>query len=568
MATGLSLGSLSTTGGTSRLFGTNSQIDTETLVKAAYEAKRAPAVRLESRIADNEAKAAAYTELQGLLESLRSSLAGLRNPPGILGIQDNLFEAKEAYLSSSTATAPGTLLGVDLDPAAALGSFDMVVERLATAEKQMSASASGTATTLADAWNGGTAFAGGLLVGLAGGPQQRIAVDGGMTLQDLRDAINAIGRDSGVTASVIKVAEGDHRLVLTGTETGRAISLASESGGDDVLATMGLAQLQPAQTSRVLVDGVAIERSGNTIDDLYDGMTISLYKAEPGTTVTAGVEPALDAVKEGIGSFVDAYNAVRDFITQQGTIDATGEVGDEAVLFGDRVLRSLSTSLATLAGGRATGAASGTLATLRDIGIKFDSQNRLEVDESTLDRKLLADLPGVRGVLEFGFTSSSPELRVYGRSNALADTAFTVAIVDADGDGVPESASFDGVAAEIAGNKLKGGAGTAYEGLELAWVGQGSSSIDVEVTQGIADQLFNALDAALDEFGGPVAQTIEDLEASNETCRQQIAVIDQRAEAARMRLIERFSAMETALSLANAMLEQVRAQMDAMTANN
>jgi flagellar hook-associated protein 2 len=102
----------------------------------------------------------------------------------------------------------------------------------------------------------------------------------------------------------------------------------------------------------------------------------------------------------------------------------------------------------------------------------------------------------------------------------------------------------------------------------LAWAGQGSGSIEVELTQGIADQLFNALDIALDEFDGPVAQSIEDLKASNETYRQQIAAIDQRAETARTRLIERFSAMEAALSLANAMLEQVRAQVDAMTAKS
>ena len=61
-----------------------------------------------------------------------------------------------------------------------------------------------------------------------------------MTVHDLRDAINAVSRDSGVTASVVKVADGDHRLVLTGAETGCAITLGSEPGGDDVLAKMGL----------------------------------------------------------------------------------------------------------------------------------------------------------------------------------------------------------------------------------------------------------------------------------------------------------------------------------------
>jgi flagellar hook-associated protein 2 len=568
MATSLNLGGLSTVGGVSRLLGTNSKLDTEALLTAAYEARRAPAVRLERKIAGNEAKAAALGELRGALEELKRSLGGLRNPPGALGVRENLFEAREAFLSSSTATAPGTLLGIDLGHGAARGSFSLTVDRLATAEKRVSASLAAADTPLADAWNGGAELGGALLVGLAGGAPERVAVDGTMTVLDLRDAINAVSRDSGVVASVIKVADGDHRLVLSGGETGRAIALASETGGDDVLASMGLSQVQAALTSRVTVDGVTVERASNTIDDLHDGMTISLYKAEPGTTVTVGVEPGLGAIKDGIGTFVDAYNAVRGIIDRHNAIDPSGKVGEDAVLFGDRVLRSLSASLSALAGSRATGVESGSLATLRDIGIGFDAGNRLAVDEAVLDRKLLADLDGVRSVLEFGFASSSPELRVLGRSNALADTSFTVDIVDADGDGLPEAASFDGVAASIEGASIKGQPGSAYDGLVLAWAGQGSTSIDVEVGVGIADRLFNALEEALDTLDGPIQRAVGDLETANEAYRRQVARIDERAEAARARLTERFAAMEAALGLADAMLQQVRAQMDAMTASN
>jgi flagellar hook-associated protein 2 len=568
MATSLSLGSLVTSGGTTRLTGTSSQIDTEALVKAAYEAKRAPAVRLESRIKANEAKAAAYGELRGLLDKLKGALDGLRNPPGTLGVGSNLFETKQAVLSSSTTTQPNALLGIDLGNEAAAGSFDLTVERLATAEKSLSASAGAAGATLAAGWNGGTAFSGTLLVGLAGGTQVPIDVDGAMSLADLRAAINAKSAESGVTASIVKVSATDQRLVLTGAETGKALSLGSGPAGDDVLGMMGLSTVQAAQTSRITVDGVTVERTGNTISDLYDGATISLFKAEPGTTVTVGIEPELATIKDGIQAFVDAYNAVRDFALEQSAVDATGEASEDAVLHGDSVLRSLSASLASLAGGSAAGVATGALATLRDLGISFDSDNRLVLDGTKLDQKLLSDLDGVRGVLEFGFSASSPELRVAGRSNALADTSFRLEIVDADADGVPESATLDGVAADVAGGRIKGRTGTAYEGLELAWVGKGSTAIDVAVSTGVADRLFNALEAALDETGGPLQRAVDDLGAANEAYQRQIASIDQRAEAERTRLIERYSAMEAALSMAEAMMRQIQAQVDAMTAGN
>jgi flagellar hook-associated protein 2 len=568
MATTLNLGSLATTGGVSRLTGTSSKLDTEALVTAAYEARRAPAVRLEGRIARNEAKAAAFDELRGLLDKLEDALAGLRNPPGTLGVDDNLFEAKQAVLSSSTTTAPNTLMGVDIGNGAAAGTFDLTIERLAAAEKRSTSSIGGAGVTLADAWNGGAAFSGTLLVGLAGGAQERVAVDGGMTLADLRAAINAASGRSGVAANVIKVGDTDHRLVLTGTETGRALALASDPGGDDVLGKLGLSQVQAAQTSRVVVDGIAVERAGNTIGDLYDGVTLSLFRAEPGTTVKVGIEPDLAAIKDGIQGFVEAYNAFRDFAAQQNAVGSSGEVADDAVLFGDRVLRLLAADLAALVGGGAAGVAPGALATLRDIGISLDGNNRLVLDGSRLDQKLLSDLDGVRGVLEFRSQIGSPDLRILGRTNALTDTGFRVDIVDEDADGVPESASIDGVAADVAGGSIKGRAGTAYEGLHLAWVGKGSAGIDVTVGIGLADRLFNALGEALGDPDGPIRQAVDDLNATNEAYRKQIAVIEQRAEATRARLVERYGAMEAALSLAEAMMRQVQAQMDAMTARS
>ena len=85
MASSISFGSLSTSSGTPRLSGTSSNLDTEAVLQATYEAKRLPAVHLENKTTTNEAKIAAYESMQGLLESLRSAADGLRNPPGFLG---------------------------------------------------------------------------------------------------------------------------------------------------------------------------------------------------------------------------------------------------------------------------------------------------------------------------------------------------------------------------------------------------------------------------------------------------------------------------------------------------
>ncbi len=135
MADGLSVGNVSTAGGQTRLTGTSSNLDTDAIVAAAYAAKRQPAVRLEQRISTNQARATALGELRSLLGTLKDSVAGLRNPPGLLGANDNAFESKQAFLSTSSATAPADLVGVTVANKATAGSFGLEVQRLAAAHK-------------------------------------------------------------------------------------------------------------------------------------------------------------------------------------------------------------------------------------------------------------------------------------------------------------------------------------------------------------------------------------------------------------------------------------------------
>jgi flagellar hook-associated protein 2 len=567
MADGLSVGNVSTAGGQTRLTGTSSNLDTDAIVAAAYAAKRQPAVRLEQRISTNQARATALGELRSLLGTLKDSVAGLRNPPGLLGANDNAFESKQAFLSTSSATAPADLVGVTIANKAAAGSFGLEVQRLAAAHKVVARPLGGATQTLANAWNGGATFSGTLELGLAGGAKATVAIDGAMDVNDLRAAINAVSDRTGVAASVLAVSDTDRRLILTAADTGKAIELA-DAGGDGITALLGATDLQAPQTARLLVDGVAVERTGNRVADVVDGVTFDLYQAEPGTVVGVKVEPSLASAKQAIQGFVAAYNALRDFTLQQGAVSTDGKVADDAVLFGDRTLRSVTQTLSALVGGATPGLGAGTMTTLRDVGISMVEGGRLKLDETALDGRLLGKLGEVRRVFEFGASSSSGDLSVYARTNALADTSFTVAITDADGDGQAESATIDGVAALLSGGTIQGADGTAYEGLKLIWTGSGSAAIDMRVSPGVADRLYNALDQVLDLTGGPLQRAMGELDAANSDYGKRIDQINERADQARKRLMARFSAMESALSLAKTMLTQVRAQMDATNGQN
>jgi flagellar hook-associated protein 2 len=548
-----------------RMTSMSSKIDTEQLTQALYEAKLIPATRIEQKIEVGDAKVKAYGELEGKLEEMRSALDGLRNPPGLAGVEDNLFERKAAYFSSNTTTSPASLLAVQASNRAETGSFDLVVDDLATAHKVMS---DGFAS--ADEPLGITAPET-LTIGLGAGPTADVAVTADMDVYELRDAINAESATTNVQASVLKVSDGDYRLVLTGRETGATNAIAL-GGAPETLARLNTAdaanELAAAGDAHLRIDDVAVVRGENTITDLMDGLTFDLYQAEPGTTVSVEIEPDFTQAMEAVASFVDAYNGLRDFIDGQRAVGEDGAVDKLASpLFGDSLLRTLGQELGFEVGGAVAGLAAGAPTTLAQIGIDMGEGNRLELDRTKLEETLLKDPAAVRDVLEFQAETSDPGLALYQHPPTLPSTSFQVEKL---GDGSWELR--DGthtIALEADGNTLKAPAGSAYDGLVMFWTDEGDPAgpIDVGATQGIADRLYGAIDKAVGEVDGTIEQAIEQTKSQMEGWREDVARIEARAEDHRLMLIDKFARLETALSLSESMLTQVRAQTDAMSAD-
>ena len=222
------------------------------------------------------------------------------------------------------------------------------------------------------------------------------------TLQDLADAITT--NITGVTAEVVQDG-AKVRLEITG---GSAFTF-SETGAGSVITDMGIDNHR-----------LTISRTSNTIDDLFEGVTLSLFQAEQGTTIKIDIEQDLNAVKTGLFDFVDAYNAVKAFINQQASVDQeTGLESETAgVLFGESALASIEQSLA-LALGQGVAGVSEDYSVLAQIGITFVDNNALsdqlladtlEIDDSKLDTALLNNPDDVKKLLSFNFSTSDPNV--------------------------------------------------------------------------------------------------------------------------------------------------------------
>jgi flagellar hook-associated protein 2 len=562
-------GTVSFLGNSPLLTGSFSGLDTAAIIEASMAVKRIPIDRLENKISQTDTRVAAFNEFKTLLSTLQSAVNGLRSPPGSTGILSNVFEQKSAFVTSSTTTPATDILGATATNNAQTGKYQIEVLQVAQAHKVSGGTLADISTDLNVTET--------LTIGLAGGTTVGVDITADMSASEVVYAINAVSGTTGVRASALKIAEGDYRIVFTAEETNKAIEITGDNNGAtlaalNVSADNGVTfdtELQAAQPAQLRLDGIAtiIERDSNEIGDLIDNVTIDLFKAEEGTKITLEIENDLSAAKAQIEAFVSAYNDVKAFLLSQQDVSEDGEVSASAILFGDNLLRSMGRDLGTdLA--QLVGVDSGALATLRGVGIELDADGMLTIDNGKLDANLVDKLDEVRGVFEFGFQSSSPEVRLLSRNKLLNVGTFT--ITDPGGAINGTNLQVDGVDAfKVEGNVLKGLAGTAYEGMSLAYsrdtsdAGAAAKDITISTTLGIAERLYQRLDDYTNGGDGLITEEMTRLTAQNEKFVDNIATLEARLVIFQNRLIEKYAAMEQAIARAQAVADQLEAFLKA-----
>ncbi|GAB4224272.1 MAG: flagellar filament capping protein FliD [Kiloniellaceae bacterium] len=561
-------GTVSFVGNSPLLTGSFSGLDTAAIIEASLAVKRIPIDRLEAKISQNDTRIAAFNEFKTLLSSLQSAVDGLRNPPGSVGILSNVFEQKSAFVSSNTSTPATDILGATATNNATAGTYEIEVLQIAEAHKVSGSTLADVTTAL-----GVTET---ITVGLAGGDTADIDITADMTATDVVYAINAVTGTTGVRASALKIAEGDYRIVFTAEDTNKDIQITGDNAGATLAALNVSADngatfdtvLQAAQPAQLRLDGIAtvIERDSNEIDDLIDNVTLDLFKEDTanGTIVTLEIENDLSAAKAQIEAFVTSYNDVKSFLLSQQVVSEEGQVDASAILFGDNLLRSLGRDLGTDIADLVDGIASGSLATLRGVGIELTSDGLLTIDSGTLDSNLVDKLDEVRGVFEFSFQSSSADIRLVSRNELLNVGTFT--IVDPGGAIDGTNLQVDGVDAfEVDGGVLRGLEGTIYEGMSLAYTrdtsdaGAAGQNITITTTTGIAERLYQRLDDYINSGDGLITEEVISLTALNETHSDKILSLEDRLTVYQATLIEKYAAMEQAVAQAEAMASQLEA---------
>lgn len=551
-----SVGSVNQSGTTTYVTGVASGLDTNALIEAAYNQKLEPADTIDAKVEANAAKIEAYNELLSLTTALQDSLdaLSLKTATG----ESNIFDEKTGSVLSSNGVDPANYLDVDLDDGAADGTYQ--IEILQTAQEMVVASDSQSSKTDALGLDGSFSLQ------ADDGTAVTINVTADMGLQSIATVINAVTSTTGVTAMVVLVAPGEYQLSLSSVNEAMLIEAVFVSGAN-VLQSLGVLDefgdfanvTQSAQQAIVEVNGVQMTRNSNTIDDAIEGITLDLKNAAVGVTMTLEVESDTSSIKDAILDFVEAYNNLRTFVLDNQSISSEGEVSEEAVLFADGFLRSLSQEL-----GQSIGQQYGEdslVKTLRDIGITYDSENYLVTEEAALDDALLEDLQAVTALFETQVMASDDsqiKLITYNNSNALSfDLDITV---DGNGTITSVSANGDSSAFRIDGSRIIGREGTAYEGLTFAFAGSVSTTISIDIEPGFADVLSDILARYTDSVDGLINEEMRHIEDLNDTLNTEADRIRERADAFLEKQIAKYSAMESAVLAAETLqnyIEQI-----------
>jgi len=210
---------------------------------------------------------------------------------------------------------------------------------------------------------------------------------GGMTLSQLRNAINDAPDNTGVSATIISENSGSHRLVLTSAETGNAnainLSATGRLGRDLDLGDIN----DPAQLdAELLVDGLyTITRSSNTISDAISGITLNLL-AETSSDVQLNVSRDTGSVTESVQAFVDAFNELRT------TIDSLSGEGND--LEADNTLRSIESRIQSVFNTPPSGSG-GAFTYLSEVGVAFQRDGMLALDSGVLQNAIDTDFAGM-----------------------------------------------------------------------------------------------------------------------------------------------------------------------------
>lgn len=362
----------------SSAIGVGSGIDIKAMAKSLTDVEREPRAKaLEDKISKAEKRVSGYAAIMFGLKQIQGAFKGL----------NDLSDFSGATVRNSNPTAfEATAL-----PGAQLGQHTVQVNSVAKPQITRSDYFSSATQPL----NAGAEFN---LQITVGGRINSVKVTE-TTPEGVVEAINTKSGVTGVEARLVSTGDpvNPYTILLTGSDGAASAFSVAQPGTEAAVPGLGFStMLQSASNANVVIDGLAISRASNTIDDAIPGVRLELV-APTASAGTISLSRDTAPVKTKIEALTKAYNEFQEFLDTMGNPKSTDEeyggilATDTLLRYARDQARSLVTATSNTPGP--------VVSALRDIGITLDREGRLQTDSVKLDVSLKGRFEEIAAVL-------------------------------------------------------------------------------------------------------------------------------------------------------------------------
>ena len=371
--------------------------------------------------------------------------------------------------------------------------------------------------------------------------------NGSSSISNVASSLNAI---NGVTANIVNKGDGTYSLVIR-SDTGRNSALrltVNENLIDRGLSVLDTRsdnanhQSTAATDATLTVDGVTLNRSSNSITDIFDGYKIDINSTTTSAFRASSILDPDEAIKS-MRSFIESFNATRSIFEELTKVSDDPEL--QGPLSDDSTIKSIKNQLNKIVNGKIIGFGDEEYYASR-LGLQTNQDGSITLNENKFKTNFASNSVAFDAIFNSSFSSDSSFLNIEknvtikpkpGKYSFVFDTGNSVAKLDGiamtSGTNTDGSTFYASTLGDASGFKI-----TPSQTVENANIFYGES---------LVEKLTSYTSKILSVSGELASKKIE-INDDIATFNEDLTKIDDLSITLEKRYKKQFSAMESAIS--------------------
>ena len=378
---------------------------------------------------------------------------------------------------------------------------------------------------------------------------------GATSLTDVRDAINNAA--IGVTASIIEVSENNYSLMVKSIEGAsqslrvRSYLSSSENNvlkynpGDVASLADSATQVVAASDASFTIDGVSVTRDSNTITDLFSGVTIELSNVSSSDLNTdqtiSSKYSEVDALTT-LETVVSEINFLLSFLQEQSKPGANGE--DGGPLHNDHFIRFTENKIKNLTSTAIAGYDDDAIY-LSNFGVVTELDGTLSIDETRFKEYFAAKPQHFAAVTTSMIRTGDAGITGSANTDLFTPGVYGLTISSGTATLTDSNSTSDTMSA---GTNRYGYANSTIGATGLILdTSKTTANTNIYMGRSLLQNLSKYIDDVL-TLNGDIDEKIFNLEDDVDDLVEQQEALDLQIASQRALYVEKFTAMETAVS--------------------